>query len=150
MSSERNKHGEANEAVLLLDADPGILERLERVIQRRLGYSTRAAYCCDEALREARSRAFRLAVIDVDLPDKTFDRAIGKLKALHPGLHVIMTSSDYSKETERLARSCGLVLYMTKPLDLDLLATAVRTAWQSSARPGRPPKPQMPQEAAFA
>lgn len=123
-------------AVLLLDAENATLRILEQAIRQKLGYPTLSASRCEDALRLARVHTFQLAVIEVNLPDGKGYHIIPGLKDMQPGLHIVMTSWDYSEETERLARACGLVLYMTKPLDLTILEAALRTAWQNSMKPG--------------
>ncbi len=126
------------EAVLLVDQDSVALEAMRR-IHRKLGHRVLKASCCKEAVHLIRRYAVRLAVIDVDLPDGKGHHLIPALKQIRPSLRVIMTSSDYSEETERVCRVCGLVLYMAKPLDLGLFEAAVRTAWQSTPASGSPP-----------
>jgi two-component system KDP operon response regulator KdpE len=126
------------EAVLLVDADGIALEVMKQGIRSSLGYEVLSASSCGEAVLLIRRYPVRLAVIDVDLPDGKGHHLIPVLKQLRPSLRVIMTSSDYSEETERVCRGCGLVLYMAKPLELGLFEAAVRTAWQSATPLGGP------------
>jgi DNA-binding NarL/FixJ family response regulator len=120
------------EALLLVDQDSLTLEAMKQEIQRNLGYRVLPALSCKEAVHLIRRHPVRLAVIDVDLPDGKGHHLIPALKRIQPALRVIMTSSDYSEETERVCRACGLALYMAKPLDLGLFEAAVQTAWQST------------------
>ncbi|MCF8062745.1 MAG: response regulator [Deltaproteobacteria bacterium] len=136
-----------DETTLLVDSDRAVLEVMKQEIRQKLGYRTLAAASCEEALRLARGHPVRLAVIDVDLPDGKGHHLIPALKLIRPALRVIMTSSDYSEETERVCRACGLVLYMAKPLDPGLFEAAIRTAWQSSPALGGTERSALPRMA---
>ncbi|MGH7346330.1 MAG: response regulator [Candidatus Rokuibacteriota bacterium] len=66
-----------------------------------------------------------LAVVDVDLLDMSGCELVGKLRAIEPGLPVVMTTADYSPATEVQARQLGIVQYIHKPIDLHRLDRVV-------------------------
>ncbi len=119
-------------SVMLVDSDPSAMAYLGSEIRSRLGYKIITAGGCREAVRLAGENQVRIAVVDLDLRDGKGYLLVPRLKAIRRGLHAIVTSSDYSEEAERRSRECGLVLYMTKPPDPDILEAALRTAWRKA------------------
>lgn len=122
----------AEPAVMLVDSDPAGLALLEKELRSRLWYKIVAAEGSREAARLAQEHPIRVAVVEMDLQDGKAYTLVPRLKRIRPGLHAIVTSWDYSQEAERRSRACGLVLYMTQPLDIDILVAALTTAWRKS------------------
>src|SRR3989338_8928333 len=88
--------------------------------QRFRAYPTRRGV---EALRVAEAYPLALAVIDVQLADLA-----GRLRAIDPGLPVIMTTADFGPAVETDARQLGIVQYVQKPFDfrrLELVAARI-------------------------
>src|SRR5206468_2163587 len=71
--------------------------------------------------RLARRHRLGLAVVDVHLLDMTGCDLVRQLRAIEPGLPVVLTSGDYRPTTEVEARQLGIVQYIHKPADLHRL-----------------------------
>jgi len=78
-----------------------------------------------DALRLARRYRIGLAVVDVDLIDMQGCDLVRRLRAIEPGLPVVMTTADYRPATEVEARQLGIVQYSHKPVDLARLDLVV-------------------------
>ena len=66
-----------------------------------------------------------LAVVDVNLLDMPGGDLVRRLRAIEPGLPVVMTTGDYSPATEVQARQLGILQYIHKPIDLQRLDRVV-------------------------
>jgi len=86
-----------------------------------------------EALRLARRHRLGLAVVDVDLLDMTGCDLVRQLRAIEPGLPVVMTSGDYRPTTEVEARQLGIVQYIHKPVDLHRLELVIARIFAADA-----------------
>ena len=93
--------------------------------QRFRAYPTRRGV---EALRVAEAYPLALAVIDVQLADMAGRDLVARLRAIDPGLPVIMTTADFGPAVETDARQLGIVQYVQKPFDfrrLELVAARI-------------------------
>src|SRR5207249_7491289 len=86
-----------------------------------------------EALRLARRHRLGLAVVDVHLLDMTGCDLVRQLRAIEPGLPVVMTSGDYRPTTEVEARQLGIVQYIHKPVDLSRLDLVIARIFAQEA-----------------
>jgi len=78
-----------------------------------------------DAMRLVARFRLGLAVVDVDLLDMPGSDLVRKLRAVEPSLPIVMTTSDYSPETEVQARQLGIIQYIHKPVDLQRLDRVV-------------------------
>lgn len=110
--------------ILLADQDQTTLNLLKQRLRSKRCVVLNAA-SAKEALKIAKKKNIHLAVIDMKLSDTQGIDIIPILKAIHPNILIIFTTSDHSIETETRARTEGIILYMPKPLDLKLMEKAV-------------------------
>jgi len=78
-----------------------------------------------DAMRLVTRFRLGLAVVDVDLLDMPGSDLVRKLRTVEPSLPIVMTTSDYSPETEVQARQLGIIQYIHKPVDLQRLDRVV-------------------------
>jgi DNA-binding response OmpR family regulator len=78
-----------------------------------------------EAMRLIGRFRLGLAVVDVNLLDMPGGDLVRRLRAIEPGLPVVMTTGDYSPATEVQARQLGILQYIHKPIDLQRLDRVV-------------------------
>lgn len=90
---------------------------------------THAASSVD-ALKAAREQAFAAAVLDLKLENETSLALIPALKALHPGMRILMLTGYASIQTAVEAIKLGATQYLPKPASVDeiLAALASETA----------------------
>ncbi|PYN76639.1 MAG: hypothetical protein DMD96_25415 [Candidatus Rokuibacteriota bacterium] len=89
-----------------------------------------------DALRLVRRYRLGLAVVDTDLLDMTGCDLVRRLRAIEPGLPVVMTTGDYRPTTEVQARQLGIVQYIHKPVDLRRLDLVVGRIFAADGEPG--------------
>lgn len=127
--------------VLLVDDEPTILETGEAQL-RHLGFQVRTARDGQEAvdLLEADPGAIDLVLMDITMPRLDGREAFQRIRALRPGLRVILSSGyDEQDSLKDLSRQ-GLTGFLQKPYRLQELSAALQAAF-THARPddGTPP-----------
>jgi CheY-like chemotaxis protein len=118
-----------SETVLLVDDEPLVLNAEQRLLQR-LGYRVIAAESGAAALAqvEAREDEIDLVLLDLTMPGLGGGEVFDKMRAIAPGLKVLLTSG-YGTEGEVsaiLERGCDG--FVQKPFDLTEVATKLREA----------------------
>jgi PAS domain S-box-containing protein len=114
--------------VLLVDDEPGVLATGAEML-RALGFTVVTAADGLEALRRLRAGPRPdLVVLDLTMPRMDGEQAFRELRALDPGLRVVM-SSGYN-ETEISTRFAGkdIAGFIQKPYTLRVLRAALRRA----------------------
>ena len=89
--------------------------------------------CGVEAMRLVTRFRLGLAVVDVELSDMPGGDLVRKLRAIEPGLPIVMTSSDYSPAAEVESRQLGIIQYVHKPIDLQRLDRVVSRIFSPEA-----------------
>jgi len=124
---------EGNETILLVDDDPLILD-VGQAMLAALGYAVLVAKDGKEAIEIYRSDGdrIRLVILDMIMPDMGGGQTYDQLKAVDPGVNVLL-SSGYSidgQATAILNRGCNG--FIQKPFDLQSLSEKVRTIMDAS------------------
>lgn len=110
--------------ILLADKDKTILNSIKQRLNHE-GWAVFNATSAKTAINIAGKINIQLAVIDMELSDTRGTELISMLKAIHPNIRIIFTTPDHSIETETEARTKGIILYMPKPLDLEMMEKAI-------------------------
>jgi len=115
------------ESILIVDDDESTRQSLSLILDRK-GYETGTAATGKEALEKARERAYHVALLDVKLPDVEGTELLAPLKKMRPDMAVLMITGYASLESAVHSSLEGALAYITKPLDLNSVLTAVREA----------------------
>ncbi|HEU4382834.1 MAG TPA: response regulator [Anaeromyxobacteraceae bacterium] len=126
--------GELRGALLLVDDDATLRERLARALRER-GFQVVTAGGGAEALVRAREARPAAAVVDLRMPDMSGVQVLEALRALDPGMRVLMLTGYGSISTAVEATRRGAVGYLPKPADADEILAAL-------AGPGAGPSPR--------
>ncbi|HSO19321.1 MAG TPA: PAS domain S-box protein, partial [Desulfosarcina sp.] len=123
-----------SEVVLLVDDDPLILD-VGQAMLKALGYHVLAARGGHEAVAVYREQGhrIRLVILDMIMPDMGGGKTYDQLKAIDPGVTVLL-SSGYSidgQAAEIMSRGCNG--FIQKPFDLQSLSVKVRAVIDGSA-----------------
>ncbi len=105
--------------VLVVDDEPSVVRLLQATLEGK-GYTVRTAYSGTEALKEIKSAAPDLIVLDAMMPDMDGWATLQTLKATPAAAHIpviMCTAKDSMGDVERGFQS-GAAAYVTKPLDL--------------------------------
>ena len=115
------------ESILIVDDDEGTRQSLSLILDRK-GYETGTAATGKEALEKARERAYNVALLDIQLPDMKGTELLAPLRKMRPDMAVLMITGYVSLESAVHSSLEGALAYITKPLNLNSVLTAVREA----------------------
>jgi len=116
-----------SERILLVDDEAPVLSTTKKNLES-LGYSLTALTSSDEALAIFRDQPhiFDLVISDITMPDMTGDRLAAEIKAIRPGVPLILCTGYSEKISEEAAAEMGVAGYALKPLLKRDLAVLVR------------------------
>ena len=115
------------ESILIVDDDEVTRRSLSLILDKK-GYQTETAGTGREALEKAQERFFNVALLDVKLPDMEGTELLAPLKKMHPDMTVLMITGHASLESAVHSSLEGALAYITKPLNLNTVLTAVKDA----------------------
>lgn len=118
-------HG--SETILFVDDEDDIVTMRTRMLSH-LGYRVLAATSPEQALEMLADKGERidLLITDQTMPRMTGVQLAGKVASLRPGLPVILCSGYSEAVTAEEARAAGVSRFLAKPVDMRLLALAIR------------------------
>ena len=118
---------EAGEKLLLVDDDEAFLQVMGRALRRR-GFEVLPAMTADEALAAARRHAPTKAVVDLKLEESSGLDLVPELKALVPGMVIVILTGYASIATTVTAIKRGAADYLPKPVGVDEVVRALNGA----------------------
>jgi len=122
--------------ILVIDDELSQLELL-RILLSRKGYAVKCAASGKDGL--ALNHVFHpdTVILDIHLPDIDGLAVLEELKKTSPGINTIMITAYHDMETTVKAMKLGAYEYITKPIDVDELETAVARALKPSQDKGK-------------
>lgn len=114
-------------SILIVDDDESTRRSLSLILGKK-GYETETTGTGRGALEKAKRRFFNVALLDINLPDMEGVELLMPLKKMHPDMIVFMITGYPSLETSVRTSLEGALAYITKPLNMDTVLTAVREA----------------------
>ncbi|MFO7495789.1 MAG: PAS domain S-box protein [Desulfobacterales bacterium] len=133
-SLPRPEHAPGGAETVLLVDDEAMITEVGRAMLEKMGYSVLTAASGAEALvvfRRQRDR-IRLVILDMIMPEMSGGEAFDRLRALNPGVRVLL-SSGYSldeRAADILQRGCSG--FIQKPFDMKRLGAKVREVLDST------------------
>ncbi len=117
------------ERILIVD-DEKVIGVIERKMLETLGYQVHVESDSLEALRRFKENPNQcdLVISDVTMPKLPGDALARELFKIRPDLPVILCSGFTTRITENEAKSMGIREYLSKPIQLEDFANAVRSA----------------------
>ena len=119
--------------VLIVDDNIGTSESLTLLLRKR-GYETDWACTGMETLSIARRKPFDLAFLDLQLPDIEGSDLISQLKKIHPDIAIIVVTGNISLDAAMHAIKERVFLFLTKPLNMDIVLARVEEAIRDQRR----------------
>ena len=113
--------------VLLIDGDPGAREELAGAL-REAGFEVSAFGRLSEACARLGTHRFGCAIVDVVLEDGDGLEAVEKLRQAVPGIPVIVTAAENTRDLEARVRAQNVFYYHVKGFGREELIEAVRGA----------------------
>lgn len=116
------------EPILIVDDNPANL-KLARLVLVAAGYEVRTAVDAEAALELLESFEPRMILMDLQLPGMDGLALTRKLKSdpRHRSIVVIALTANAMKGDDIKARAAGCDGYLTKPIDIEVLANTVAT-----------------------
>lgn len=114
-------------SVVLCVEDDVDTQEMMRVMLRGWGYGFEVAGTCGDALRLIHEKNLRAVLLDNSLPDCTGIQLCGQVRAFNTRLPIIFLSGSAHEEEQHLALASGANAFLTKPIALDKLRSALNT-----------------------
>jgi DNA-binding NtrC family response regulator len=113
------------QSVLVVDDEENFLTLLKWYLSQR-GYEVYAASSADEAFTFLQEHRVDIALLDIKLGGRDGLSLLEQIAAHAPGLRVIMMTAYPTVGSIKQAFDKGASRYLTKPVDLQELADALR------------------------
>jgi len=113
--------------VLFVDDEEELVSAVVERLQLR-GVQARGATTGADALQLIERETFDVVVADVKMPGLGGLEVVRQVKALHPGLQVILLSGHGSHDDAEEGRRLGAFDYVEKPIDIEILIDILRNA----------------------
>lgn len=118
--------------VLVIDDDEKICWAFEQFLESE-GYRPHIANNAEEGLRRITSDKPDVVLLDVKLPGMSGLEALGEIKALHPWVIVIIITAYDDVETTIEAMRLQAFDFVPKPIDLDIVKSALERAFRTQS-----------------
>lgn len=115
--------------ILIVDDDRSMCELLEVDLRRR-GYQADATTSSTEALVRLKDGDFDVVLTDLNMPELGGDELCQRVVANRPDIPVVVITAFGSLESSVAAIRAGAYDFVTKPIELDLLALVLERALQ--------------------
>lgn len=125
--NQGNAMPRGSETILFVDDEEDIVNMRTRMLTH-LGYRVLPASTPEQAVQyfvQGKER-IDLLITDHTMPRMTGLQLAAKVSALQPGLPIILCSGYSEAVTAEEAQRCGVRRFMAKPVDMRLLALAIR------------------------
>ncbi len=118
---------------LLVDDEVEFVHSLsERLETRQLDSSV--VYDGEQALEYIRSEQPDVIVLDLKMPGIDGIEVLRRVKQDYPEVEVIILTGHGSDREEQITRELGAFAYLTKPVNIEVLADAMKAAYGKAAR----------------
>jgi two-component system nitrogen regulation response regulator NtrX len=120
----------ASKTILIVDDEPAIREVLTGYFEHQYGprgYSVETAADGAEALLAVRRRRPALILLDIDMPGMNGVEALRRVRAIDPGIPVIMVTGNASSRVAGDVIKDGAYSYLPKPVKVQYLHHIVAT-----------------------
>jgi len=115
------------EKILYVDDEADQRELMEKLLEK-LGYVVKAAAGAEEALKMVENEDFRLIITDLQMPEMDGTKLCEKIKEACSGC-VVYALSGYIASFGESIEDAGFDGYLSKPVGLDVLKSAVEGAF---------------------
>jgi two-component system response regulator HydG len=118
-------------SVLIVDDDLGMCELLDTDLRLR-GYETSWCRSAQEALQAVQVHDVDVVLTDVRMPGKSGLMLCDDLQKSRPDIPVVVMTAFGSMETAVAAMRAGAYDFITKPIEMDMLALTIQRAVERS------------------
>jgi two-component system NtrC family response regulator len=118
-----------NIKILLIDDEETLLEYLSKRLLKE-GFTVKATFSGEEAVKVAGGENFDVAVVDLKMPGIDGVETQKRLKEVQPFLQCIVLTGHGSVESALESGQQDAFQYLLKPIDYDALVIAIKDAYQ--------------------
>ena len=111
--------------ILIVDDDPEILSTLREILEMN-GFTVETSANATDAIEKTKTTAFRIALLDIKLPDIEGTELLGELKKLRPATKYIMVTGFASLENAIQSLNSGAAGYVMKPVNPAEIISTIR------------------------
>lgn len=115
--------------VLLVDDEKEFIDALAQRLELR-GYDVQIAYSGIEAIGIITEKDVDVIVLDIKMPGMEGIEALGKIKALKPGIEVVMLTAHGSLSEAMTAMKKDAHDFIMKPAPIDVIIDKITTAYE--------------------
>jgi DNA-binding NtrC family response regulator len=115
--------------VLLIDDEETLLEYLSKRLLKE-GFTVKAVFSGEEAIRVAGSENFDVAVVDLKMPGIDGVETQKRLKDIQPFLQCIVLTGHGSVESALESGHQNAYKYLLKPIDYETLVSTIKDAYE--------------------
>lgn len=119
--------------VLLVDDEENLIEYLSKRLLKQ-GFTVKAAFSGEEAIKVANQEHFDVAVVDLKMPGIDGVETQRKLKEIQPLIQCIVLTGHGSIESALESGQEDAFTYLLKPAEHDDLVTAINEAYQKKVK----------------
>lgn len=113
--------------VLIVDDEPSMCELAEADLRSR-GFEVESCMCAIDAFTRLQTGAFDVVVTDLNMPGMDGIELCQRIVANHPDVPVVVMTGFGSLDTAVAAIRAGAYDFVTKPLEMEVLAVALDRA----------------------
>ncbi|MCG2746924.1 MAG: response regulator [Desulfobulbaceae bacterium] len=119
--------------ILLVDDEETLLEFLSKRLLKQ-GYTVKATFSGEEAVKVAQDAHFDVAVVDLKMPGIDGVETQKRLRQIQPFLQCIVLTGHGSIETALESGQQEAFQYMLKPVDYDNLIISIQKAYEKKMK----------------
>jgi len=113
--------------ILIVDDEKLICDLLVEFLTRE-GYKVAVATCLKDAVKFMDDSAFKLAFVDLKLPDGDGIGVISTLRANNPKLKAVIMTGFPTDRSREQAKKLGVIAYISKPFQLSQIQKILDSA----------------------
>jgi two-component system nitrogen regulation response regulator NtrX len=117
----------ANDNILVIDDEPGILESLKKILEYE-GYGVFLAEDGEQGIDLFRRVSPDLVLLDIKMPGMDGMEVLKEIRSIDPNAYVIMISGHGTIQTALEAIKIGAYYFLEKPLDQEQILIMIRKA----------------------
>jgi DNA-binding response OmpR family regulator len=114
--------------VLMVDDEQQFRITTSRILSRR-GYETTVAGSGEEAIEILKKSPQDVVILDIKMPGMDGHQTLAEIKNLSPDVKVIMLTGHGGIESARESLKYGAFDYLSKPCEIDVLASRIKDAY---------------------
>jgi len=119
--------------ILLVDDEETLLEFLSKRLLKQ-GYTVKATFSGEEAVKVAKDEQFDVAVVDLKMPGIDGVETQKRLRQMQPFLQCIVLTGHGSIETALESGQQEAFQYLLKPVDYDNLIISIQKAYDKKMK----------------